>query len=88
MAIGGDVVSNDGKGGMSKYGPSWKDENTFKFKANEKGLIGFYNNESNNNNSQFFITYLDCSWINGKYNIFGKIVEGIEIIEELEKGYI
>lgn len=51
MAIGGDVVSNDGKGGMSKYGPTFKDENTFKIKADEKGLVGLYNTGPNSNNS-------------------------------------
>lgn len=51
MAIGGDITRNDGKGGMSIYGPTFKDEGLLAFKADERGLVGMISNGPNTVNS-------------------------------------
>ena len=42
--------------------------------------------DPNSGNSQFFICYKDCPWLDGQYTIWGEVVEGIELIDNLKKG--
>jgi len=37
-------------------------------------------------NSQFFICFTDCAWLNGQYTAFGKVVSGMEYIDAIKKG--
>jgi cyclophilin family peptidyl-prolyl cis-trans isomerase len=37
-------------------------------------------------NSQFFICFTDCSWLDGQYSVFGKVVSGMEHIDAVKKG--
>jgi peptidylprolyl isomerase len=39
----------------------------------------------NTNGSQFFITFVPCPWLDGKHTVFGKVVEGKNIVDELNK---
>jgi len=34
--------------------------------------------------SQFFLTFVPCPWLDGKHVVFGEVVEGLEILEQLE----
>ena len=36
--------------------------------------------------SQFFICYADCPWLDGQYTIWGKVVSGMEYVDMLKKG--
>ena len=40
---------------------------------------------ANTNGSQFFITYAKQTNLDGKYTVFGKVIDGIETLDELEK---
>ena len=42
--------------------------------------------DPNSANSQFFICYTDCSWLNGQYTVWGEVVEGMELIDQIKKG--
>ena len=42
--------------------------------------------DPNSGNSQFFICYKDCSWLDGNYTVWGEVVEGMELIDNLEEG--
>ena len=36
------------------------------------------------NSSQFFITFVECPWLDGKHVVFGEVVDGTKVLEELE----
>ena len=39
----------------------------------------------NTNGSQFFITFVECPWLDGKHTVFGEVDEGLELLELLER---
>ncbi len=83
MSQGGDILNGNGTGSVSIYGKTFGDEN-FVFSHDQAGLISMANRGPNTNGSQFFITFADCGWLDGKHVVFGKISEGIEVLNEIE----
>jgi peptidylprolyl isomerase len=41
------------------------------------------NSGKNTNGSQFFITFVPCPWLDGKHVVFGRVIDGKEVIDEL-----
>jgi cyclophilin family peptidyl-prolyl cis-trans isomerase len=52
-----------------------------------RGTVGMARTQNPNSaNSQFFITFGDASFLNGQYTVFGQVVEGMDIVDKINKG--
>ena len=80
---GGDTTHFNGVGGESIYGGYFEDEN-FALPHSIRGYISMANGGPDLNGSQFFILLRSAPWLNGKHTVFGRVVEGMDVVRTIE----
>jgi peptidylprolyl isomerase len=83
MIQGGDPTGT-GRGGESMWGHDFADEYAPNVTFNKVGLLAMANRGPSTNGSQFFITTAITPWLNGRHTIFGRVLNGYDIVKKIE----
>lgn len=74
--------------GTGRGGPGYRFEDETKNNPHRHtvGALSMANAGPNTNGSQFFITHIPCDWLDGKHTVFGKVLEGQDIVNATQQG--
>jgi cyclophilin family peptidyl-prolyl cis-trans isomerase len=87
MIQGGDIERN----GKGNPGYTFEDEfpkdslGNLLFTHDSKGILSMANSGPHTNGSQFFITHTNTAWLDGKHTVFGKVINGLDIIDSIQQ---
>ncbi|KZO90673.1 cyclophilin-type peptidyl-prolyl cis-trans isomerase [Calocera viscosa TUFC12733] len=84
MIQGGDPTGTE-KGGQSIWGKPFADEIRSTLKFNNRGIVAMANSGPDTNKAQFFITYAKQSHLDNKYTIFGRVIDGLDTLDVMER---
>ncbi len=74
--------------GTGRGGPGYKFDDEFKndLKHNSGGIFSMANSGPKTNGSQFFITHQATAWLDGKHTVYGKVTEGMDVVNAIRGG--
>ena len=72
--------------GKGTGGPGYKFEDEKNGVKHQVGSLSMANAGPNTNGSQFFITHIKTDWLDGKHTVFGKVLEGLDVVDAIKQG--
>ena len=84
--IGNFMIQGGCPNGTGTGGPGYTFDDEFNEHPIVRGTLAMANAGPNTNGSQFFITHVATPWLDGKHTVFGKVVDGLDVVDKVAQG--